>query len=69
MSPKLFIHKEELGRFLVAYHRNLFPADFNLGLAFCAFYNINDYKEIKNELDDQKALNMIVKEFCGRLMS
>ena len=70
MSAKLLIHEEELGRFLLAYHRGVFPHSFKLGASFLLFYDlIHDpyYNGLKNEKDDEKAIEYIKEEFTGRL--
>lgn len=66
MNIFLKIAEEELGRFLLAYHRKVF-GPLKLGAAFLFYYGIMGYKEIQQEQNDNKALELIKSEFIGRL--
>lgn len=67
MSSKLKIHEEELGRFLLAYYRGVFPKSYTLGASFLLFYGIMGYEYLKRETDEDRALEFIKGEFTGRL--
>jgi hypothetical protein len=67
MNIFLKIPDEELGRFLLAYYRGVFPPTFKLGKAFLFYYGLAGYIWIAKEQDDKKALELIQEEFIGRL--
>lgn len=67
MNIYLKIAEEELGRFLLAYHRKVFGPRFKLGAAFLIYYGLNGYRDLAHEIDDEKALEFIKSEFLGRL--
>lgn len=64
MNLFLKINPEELGRFLLAYHRKVF-GPFNLGAAFLIYYGLSGYKDLLRETSDEKALEFIKEEFLG----
>lgn len=67
MNIYLKIPDEELGRFVLAYTRKVFPPDYKLGAAFLFYYGLNGYPILKAEQNDAKALEFITEEFLGRL--
>jgi len=67
MNIFLKIAEEELGRFLLAYYRGVFGPKARLGSSFLFYYGLNGYETIKSEINDDKAIEKIKKEFLGRL--
>jgi len=65
--PSLRIPEEEIGRFLLAYYRGVFPSTYHLGAAFLFYYGLMGYNRIRNEVDDDRAAEMIKEEFTGIL--
>lgn len=64
MNIFLKINPEELGRFLLAYHRKVFDP-FKLGAAFIIYYGLAGYDHLVKEQSDEKALDFIKDEFLG----
>lgn len=67
MTLFLKIPDEELGRFLAAYYRGIFPVSMKLGACFLAYYGLYGYKHIASEKNDDKALELIKENFLGRM--
>ena len=66
MNIFLKIPEEELGRFLLAYNRGLFGRA-KFGASFLHYYGIVGFDNIRNEINDNKSMEMIKQEFLGRL--
>lgn len=66
MNIFLKISEEELGRFLLAYYRNVF-GPLKLGAAFLLYYGLMGYKDLQLEKNDNKSLQFIKEEFLGGL--
>jgi hypothetical protein len=62
MSIKLRIPEEEMGRFLLAYYRKVF-GPLKLGQAFLFYYGLMGFEEIRHEVNDESALDLIKDEF------
>ncbi len=62
MSIPLRIPEEELGRFLLAYYRNVF-GPLKLGAAFLFYYGLMGFEDIRHEKNDNQAIELIKNEF------
>jgi len=65
---KLTLQPDEVGRFLLAYYRNVFPKALKLGAAFLFYYGLIGFPHLKHEQDDDVALNIIKEEFVSRVI-
>lgn len=63
MNIFLKLNPEEIGRFLLAYHRGIFPKSYKLGAAFLFYYGLAGYDPIRKEQDDDRAIELIKNEF------
>jgi len=63
MNIFLKLHAEEIGRFLLAYNRGIFPPRMRLGASFLFYYGLMGYDFIRKEKDDDRAIELIKQEF------
>ncbi len=66
MAIPFKIPEDELGRFLLAYYRNIF-GPLKLGAAFLFYYGLMGFEYIRHEKNDNRALDYIKNEFTGGL--
>ncbi len=62
MSIPLMIPEEELGRFMLAYYRNVF-GPLKLGAAFLFYYGLMGFEHLRHCKNDEHALELIKEEF------